>query len=68
MTTLIHQATIVNEGEQYIGSVLIKDNRIAAIIRGTDITGISADHVINAEGLERCSLVGMPQLTSSLAP
>ena len=50
MTTLIHQATIVNEGEQYVGSVLIKDNRIATIIRGTDITGITADHIIDAQG------------------
>lgn len=50
MTTLIHQATIVNEGEQYIGSVLIDGNRIAAIIRGTDIVGITADHIIDAKG------------------
>ena len=50
MTTLIHQATIVNEGEQYVGSVLIEDNRIAAIIRGTDTTGITADCVIDAQG------------------
>ena len=50
MTTLIHQATIVNEGEQYIGSVLIEENHIAAILRGTDITGITADHIINAQG------------------
>ena len=50
MSTLIHQATIVNEGEQYVGSVLIEDNRIAAIIRGTDITGITADHIIDAQG------------------
>ena len=50
MTTLIHQATIVNEGEQYVGSVLIEDNRIATIIRGTDITGITADHIIDAQG------------------
>ena len=50
MTTLIHQATIVNEGDQYVGSVLIEDNRIAAIIRGTDTTGITADCVIDAQG------------------
>ena len=50
MTTLIHQATIVNEGQQFIGSVLIKDQRIAAIIRGTDITGLTADHIIDAKG------------------
>ena len=50
MTTLIHQATIVNESEQYIGSVLIDGNRIAAIIRGTNIVGITADHIIDAKG------------------
>ena len=50
MTTLIHQATIVNEGEQYVGSVLIEDNRIATIIRGTELNGITADHVIDAKG------------------
>lgn len=50
MTTLIHQATIVNEGEQYIGSVLIEDNRIATIIRGSEIVDITADHIIDAKG------------------
>lgn len=50
MITLIHQATIVNEGEQYVGSVLIEDNHIAAIVRGTDITGIIADQIIDAKG------------------
>ena len=50
MTTLIHQATIVNEGQQFIGSVLIKDQRIAAIIHGTDVTGLTADHIIDAKG------------------
>lgn len=50
MTTLICQATIVNEGEQFVGSVLIKDNRIAAVMRGADITGIVADRVIDAKG------------------
>ena len=48
MTTLIYRATIVNEGEQYIGSVLIEDNRIASIIRGTE--SITADHIIDAQG------------------
>ena len=50
MTTLIQQATIVNEGEQFVGSVLIKNNCIATIIRGTEIPDISADNVINAQG------------------
>ena len=50
MTTLIHQATIVNEGEQYVGSVLIEDNCIATIIRGNNLNDITADHVIEAKG------------------
>lgn len=50
MTTLIHNATIVNEGEQYTGSLLIEDDKIAAIIRGTDIKDIVADHTIDATG------------------
>ena len=50
MTTLIHQATIVNEGEQYIGSVLIEDNRIAAIVRDGETIDITADHIVDAKG------------------
>lgn len=50
MTTIINNATIINEGEQYIGSLLIEDNRIAAIIRGNDTQGIVADHTIDATG------------------
>ena len=49
MKTLIHNATIVNEGEQYRGSVLIEDEKIAAIIRGTD-EHIAADHTVDATG------------------
>lgn len=50
MTTLIHQATIVNEGEQYVGSVLIENQCIATIIRGTDISAVSADCLVDARG------------------
>lgn len=50
MTTLIHQAIIVNEGEQYEGSVLIENQYITAIIRGADISGITADRIIDARG------------------
>lgn len=50
MTTIINNATIINEGEQYIGSLLIEDNRIAAIIRGNDTQDIVADHTIDATG------------------
>lgn len=50
MSTLIRQATIVNEGEQYIGSVLIENNRIASIIRNSNAEDIVADHIIEAKG------------------
>ena len=50
MTTLIHQAIIVNEGEQYEGSVLIENQYITAIIRGADISGITADRIVDARG------------------
>lgn len=49
MKTLIHNATIVNEGEQYRGSVLIEDEKIATIIRGAD-GHIAADHIVDATG------------------
>lgn len=49
MKTLIHNATIVNEGEQYRGSVLIEDEKIAAIIRGAG-EHIAADHIVDATG------------------
>ena len=50
MTTLIHRATIVNEGEQYVGSVLIENKCIASIIRDSNAADIIADHIIDAEG------------------
>ena len=50
MKTLIKNAIIVNEGEQYAGSVLIENEQIAAIIRGTSNEPIDADHIIDATG------------------
>lgn len=50
MTTLIYNATIVNEGEQYIGSLLIEGDRIATILRDKDTSNIIADHTIDATG------------------
>ena len=50
MTTLIYNATIVNEGEQYIGSLLIEDDKIAAILRGDDYQNIVANRIIDATG------------------
>lgn len=49
MKTLIYNATIVNEGEQYRGNVLIEDEKIVAITRDTD-EHIAADHIVDATG------------------
>lgn len=50
MKTLIQNAIIVNEGEQYTGSVLIEDEKIAAIVRGTSAEPIAADRIVDATG------------------
>ena len=50
MKTLIQNAIIVNEGEQYTGSVLIENEKIAAIVRGTSAEPIVADRTIDATG------------------
>ena len=49
MKTLIKNAIIVNEGEQYTGSVLIENEKIANIIRGNS-DDIDADHILDATG------------------
>ena len=54
MKTLIHNATIVNEGRIFVGSVVIENDRIAEIWDEgcpADETSASADSVINATGL-----------------
>jgi dihydroorotase len=48
MTILIKQATIVNEGKQFVADVFIKDGLIQRIDSSINQT---ADKVINAEGL-----------------
>ena len=52
MSLLIKNATIINEGERFKGSVIVERERIKTVIKG-DITPIQedeADEVINAEG------------------
>lgn len=54
MKTLIHNATIVNEGRIFVGSVVIEDDRIAKVWEeGCQVAGaeVSADTVIDATGL-----------------
>ncbi|MDB5004784.1 MAG: Allantoinase [Mucilaginibacter sp.] len=47
-TILIKAATVVNENQQYIADILVKDGLIDKIASNIDVT---ADKVINAEGL-----------------
>ena len=47
-TILISQATLVNEGKQYIADVLVQNGRIAKV---ADKIEASADQVIDAKGL-----------------
>lgn len=49
MKTLIRQATIVNEGERFVGSLLIDDAFIAQVSK-QDISDTHVDQVIDAEG------------------
>lgn len=59
MKTLIHNATIVNEGRIFVGSVLIEDDRIAEVFESSAQSpcsvdeGLSsaADTVVDARGL-----------------
>ena len=50
MKTLIHNATIVNEGRIFNGSILIEGDKIAEIWDGSPIPEASADEVIDATG------------------
>ena len=50
MKTLVHNATIVNEGRIFVGSVLIEDDRIADISEHPDYS-VCTDKTIDATGL-----------------
>ena len=50
MKTIIRNATIVNEGETFIGSVVIEDEMIQKVLKGDDTTQ-SYDTEIDATGL-----------------
>jgi len=50
MKTIIRNATIVNEGEKFIGSVVIEDEIIQEVLKGDDTTQ-SYDTEIDATGL-----------------
>ena len=50
MRTLISNATIVNEGEQFRGSIVINDKRIVEILRGDALPRAKVDRIIDATG------------------
>ena len=52
MKTLIHNATIVNEGRIFVGSVLIEDDRIVEVSENSKYSDYSDySEVVEAEGL-----------------
>ena len=48
--TLIKDATIINEGRSFTGSVIIEDDKIARIIEGTVDSDQTFTEIINAKG------------------
>ncbi len=50
MRTLISNATIVNEGEQFRGSIVVNDERIAEILHGDELPRAQVDVIIDATG------------------
>ena len=66
MKQLIHRATIINDGESYVGSILIDGERIAKIYRGEKIykheagTRIDTGEYWFPEGIEREADVVIP--------
>ncbi|MBR4381326.1 MAG: dihydroorotase [Bacteroidaceae bacterium] len=48
--TLIHNVTIVNEGKQFKGAVIIEDERITSIVEGQVFNIEDFEKVINGEG------------------
>ncbi len=51
MRTIINNATIVNEGRKFIGSVVIEDHFITEVIEGGEAVAKDSDNVIDATGL-----------------
>lgn len=50
MRICIKNATIVNEGEKYVGTVIIEDELIYAVIKGNPEPQTKCDRVIDANG------------------
>lgn len=49
-TTWIKNARIVNEGETYEGSIVITDEIISEVIKGTEVPATPCDEIIDANG------------------
>lgn len=52
--TLIHNATIVNEGQSVKGSVVIEDGRIAEVLTNWKPLSAPCDETIDATGCYLC--------------
>ena len=51
MRTLISNPTIVNNGEQFQGSIVINDGKIVEILRGNELPRAECDEIIEGTGL-----------------
>lgn len=51
MRTLISNPTIVNEGEQFRGSIVVNNGKIVEILRGDELPRTECDEIVEASGL-----------------
>ena len=51
MRTLISNPTIVNNGEQFRGSIVVNNGKIVEILRGNELPRTECDEIIEATGL-----------------
>ena len=51
MRTLISNPTIVNNGEQFRGSIVVNNGKIVEILRGNELPRAECDEIIEATGL-----------------
>ena len=50
-TTRILHATIVNEGKQFVGNMLVEGDKISKFVEDAEVASIAADETIDATGL-----------------
>ena len=51
MRTLISNPTIVNNGEQFQGSIVVNNGKIVEILRGNELPRAECDEIVEATGL-----------------